>query len=67
LRQGDEYGVTVVPIPGSAKRDHALENLKAAPLDLSKDDMQVLNGLAAQVVGARAPESYLKNTFEAQT
>jgi aryl-alcohol dehydrogenase-like predicted oxidoreductase len=66
LRQGDEYGVTVVPIPGSAKREHVLDNLKAAQLELSKEDMQVLNGLAAQVVGARAPESYLKNTFEAQ-
>jgi len=66
LRKAAEYGVTLVPIPGSSNKQHAVDNLKAVDLDLSPKDMEFLDSLSSSVSGARAPDSYLKNTFEAQ-
>jgi diketogulonate reductase-like aldo/keto reductase len=59
-------GVNVVPIPGSTKLPHALENLEAVKVKMEKDDSVVLEDLAAQVAGARANDEYLQMTHETQ-
>jgi aryl-alcohol dehydrogenase-like predicted oxidoreductase len=66
LYKANEMGVNVVPIPGSTKLLHALGNLQAVKVKVEKDDMVVLEELAARVAGARANDAYLQMTHETQ-
>jgi aryl-alcohol dehydrogenase-like predicted oxidoreductase len=46
-------GTDIVPIPGTTRRSHLDQNLDAADLRLSDQDLVVLGGLAALVAGNR--------------
>jgi aryl-alcohol dehydrogenase-like predicted oxidoreductase len=56
IAQGKRHGVEVVPIPGAKSRDHLVENVKAARLELGPDDLEALARAAppAAVAGARS-------------
>ncbi|WP_261557830.1 aldo/keto reductase [Frankia tisae] len=51
--QAGRLGVPVVPIPGTKRRRWLEQNAGAPDLTLDADDLAVLDGLDAQVVGAR--------------
>lgn len=54
----------IVPIPGTTKLNRLEENVGAASIELSQQDLIEINGLASQipVMGARYPEAILKMT-----
>ncbi|MNN73271.1 putative oxidoreductase [compost metagenome] len=54
----------IVPIPGTTKQHRLEENLGAVELQLTSDDLRVINEQMAQiqVQGERLPESALKMT-----
>jgi len=56
LAQGERAGVTIVPIPGAKSRKHLEENVRAAELQLSDDDLKEIDRLAAP--GAAAGTRY---------
>src|SRR3954468_20471199 len=56
LAQGERAGVTIVPIPGAKSRKHLEENVRAAELQLSDDDLNEIDHLAAP--GAAAGTRY---------
>jgi hypothetical protein len=58
--------VKVLPIPGSTKAPHAVENLSAKDVKLTAKDLAALEALASDVVGARGNEMYLNGTYEGQ-
>ena len=57
LHQGDE----VIPIPGMARRTHLAENVAAVDIDLSTEELSLLNEIFAldAVAGTRYPEVQL--------
>jgi aryl-alcohol dehydrogenase-like predicted oxidoreductase len=56
IAQGARAGVTIVPIPGAKSRKHLEENLRAADVALSADDLDEIDRLAAP--GAAAGTRY---------
>merc|ERR1712136_551031 len=46
-------GVQCLPIPGSRRLSHALENISASKLELTSEDMQLLEDIGAMVAGER--------------
>lgn len=54
--QTDQWGLPVVPIPGTRKAHRLVENVAAADLALSRDDRDLLDGIAAEVTGTRYPD-----------
>lgn len=56
LRQGQQYGATVIPIPGTKNRHRLEENAQALGLTLTDEDLAVLEPIADHVVGDRIPE-----------
>ena len=56
LAQGERAGVTIVPIPGAKSRKHLEENVRAAELQLSENDLKEIGRLAAP--GAAAGTRY---------
>jgi len=67
FHKAQELGVSVVPIPGSTKLQHATSNLEATKIAVSDNDCRELEKLADQVAGARATESYVSIGIEAQS
>uniref|UniRef100_A0A7R9W3I1 NADP-dependent oxidoreductase domain-containing protein n=1 Tax=Pseudictyota dubia TaxID=2749911 RepID=A0A7R9W3I1_9STRA len=69
FQKATEFGVSVVPIPGTTKPERATGNAKATDVKISADDMKVLDAMASQVVGARYQEGFMGNgmTIESQT
>ncbi|MEV1005789.1 aldo/keto reductase [Streptomyces sp. NPDC049881] len=55
LRQGERFGVPVVPIPGSRRAARLEENAGASGLRLTDADLAALEPLAGQVAGANRP------------
>jgi aryl-alcohol dehydrogenase-like predicted oxidoreductase len=53
LRQQDRLGLPVVPIPGTKRVRWLEENVAAADVELTDEDLEVLDPLGDQVVGAR--------------
>jgi aryl-alcohol dehydrogenase-like predicted oxidoreductase len=53
-------GRDMVPIPGTKRRTYLDENLGAADIKLSAQDLTELNGLAAMTVGERYPPAMAK-------
>jgi aryl-alcohol dehydrogenase-like predicted oxidoreductase len=51
--QADRLGVAVVPIPGTKRVKWLEQNVAALDIELSTDELAVLDPLAQQVVGAR--------------
>ena len=56
LAQGERAGATIVPIPGAKSRKHLEENVRAAEVQLSDDDLKEIDRLAAP--GAAAGTRY---------
>jgi aryl-alcohol dehydrogenase-like predicted oxidoreductase len=56
LAQRERAGVTIVPIPGAKSRKHLEENVRAAELQLSENDLKEMGRLAAP--GAAAGTRY---------
>jgi aryl-alcohol dehydrogenase-like predicted oxidoreductase len=56
LAQRERAGVTIVPIPGAKSRKHLEENVRAAELQLSENDLKEIGRLAAP--GAAAGTRY---------
>jgi aryl-alcohol dehydrogenase-like predicted oxidoreductase len=54
-QQTGVWSVSVVPIPGTKRRERLRENIGAVDLTLTQREMDTLNGIAAQVTGARYP------------
>jgi aryl-alcohol dehydrogenase-like predicted oxidoreductase len=54
----------IVPIPGTTKRHRLEENVGAAPIELTPDDLRRIDEAAAQItaVGARYPEHLMRMT-----
>ena len=57
IAQGARMGATIVPIPGAKSRKHLEENLRAADITLSADDLDEIDRLAAPgtAAGTRYP------------
>jgi aryl-alcohol dehydrogenase-like predicted oxidoreductase len=51
--QADRLGVPIVPIPGTKRVTYLEQNVAALDVTLTPDDLDRLNPLADQVVGAR--------------
>ncbi|MBV6695970.1 aldo/keto reductase [Kitasatospora aureofaciens] len=49
------HGLTVVPIPGTRKRSRLAENTAAATLELTAEELALLEPVAGQVAGDRYP------------
>jgi aryl-alcohol dehydrogenase-like predicted oxidoreductase len=47
------WGTSVVPIPGTKRRERLTENVAAVDLTLSQDELAALDAIAGQVAGAR--------------
>lgn len=62
LAQGPRNGVGIVPIPGAKSRRHLEENLKAAAIDLSDEDLARIERVAppTAVAGTRYPAGQMK-------
>lgn len=54
----------IVPIPGTTKRPRLAENLGAAAIDLSPDDLAAIEAVASKITiqGARLPDAYMAQT-----
>lgn len=52
VHKGEEYGLTVVPIPGAKRSDVAEENIGAADLRLTGAEIAELDTLGARVAGS---------------
>jgi aryl-alcohol dehydrogenase-like predicted oxidoreductase len=53
LGQSERLGIPVVPIPGTKRVRWLEENVAAADVELTQEDLAVLDPLGDQVVGAR--------------
>ncbi|MFF3762738.1 aldo/keto reductase [Streptomyces sp. NPDC001922] len=51
-----EHGLPVVPIPGTRKRTRVEENTAATRLDLTADELALLDPIAGRVAGTRYPD-----------
>ncbi|MEV0296757.1 aldo/keto reductase [Nocardia sp. NPDC050710] len=51
--QADAHGLAVVPIPGTRSRTRLAENVSAATLALTADELAVLEPIAGKVAGTR--------------
>ena len=62
MAQGPRNGVGIVPIPGVKSRKHLEENLKAATIKLTDDDLARIEGVAppTAVAGTRYPAGQMK-------
>jgi aryl-alcohol dehydrogenase-like predicted oxidoreductase len=56
LAQSKRHGLPVVPIPGTRRPERIDENLAALSLELSDAQLDVLDGAASAVVGARSAD-----------
>jgi aryl-alcohol dehydrogenase-like predicted oxidoreductase len=61
LQKGAEFGVSVIPIPGTTKSDRAIGNIQSVDVTLSVEQMQILDGMAKDVVGDRYTEAFMQN------
>ncbi|MFD7920492.1 aldo/keto reductase [Streptomyces sp. NPDC059740] len=52
-QQAQVHGLTVVPIPGTRRRTRVAENVGAVSLELSKEELDLLEPIAAKVAGDR--------------
>jgi aryl-alcohol dehydrogenase-like predicted oxidoreductase len=66
LHQAAKFGVALLPIPGSTKAAHAAENLAASAIELTDEDADALEDLAARVAGERGAAWYMASVHEAQ-
>lgn len=60
LAQGED----VIPIPGTKHEKYLIENVEAANVKITEDEMKELNKLSDLVKGARYPEEVMKTTLQ---
>ena len=58
-------GIDVFPIPGTTKIKHLEENIAAAEIQLSKEELAKISEAAAKIKGERGNEEYMKRSFKA--
>jgi aryl-alcohol dehydrogenase-like predicted oxidoreductase len=51
----------VVPIPGTRRRTYLEENVAAATIQLSEEDIAAIESTAGDVAGDRYPEAMARN------
>jgi aryl-alcohol dehydrogenase-like predicted oxidoreductase len=56
LAQGTRLGLPVVPIPGTRKPERIDENIGALSLELTDNQLDVLDAAADAVVGSRSAD-----------
>jgi len=54
-------GTDIVPIPGTKHIKYLEQKVKALDVGLTADDISILEGLAANIMGTRYGESQLRN------
>ena len=52
-KQGEHYGLPVVPIPGTSKIERVQENAGSLAVDLTDEEMQRLDEVSKNVQGER--------------
>lgn len=57
-------GKDMIPIPGTKREKYLLENIGAANVEISEDEMTELNKLSDLVAGERYPEEGMKLTLQ---
>eukprot|EP00658_Telonema_sp_P-2_P040231 TRINITY_DN2877_c0_g1_i12.p1 TRINITY_DN2877_c0_g1~~TRINITY_DN2877_c0_g1_i12.p1 ORF type:complete len:696 (-),score=147.53 TRINITY_DN2877_c0_g1_i12:279-2366(-) len=67
LQRASDMGVECIPIPGTKRLPHALDNMASAQLRLASGDMESLEQIALLVAGAREGDGYLAGAFEGGT
>lgn len=60
LAQGED----IIPIPGTKREKYLLENVEAANVQITEDEMSELNKLSDIVVGSRYPEEAMGLTLQ---
>ena len=58
-------GKDVFPIPGTTKIKHLEENIAAANVRLTNEDLLQIGEAAAKIKGERGNEEYMKRSFQA--
>lgn len=66
VQKARDLNVSVLPIPGTAKLPHALDNLASMKVSLTPDDMKLLEEIARQTAGDRESEGYMSMRIEGQ-
>lgn len=67
LQKSVDLGVSCMPIPGTNKLPHALDNLASTKVKLAPKDMTLLEDIASMTAGARENDGYLKTALEGVT
>ena len=57
-------GYDVFPIPGTTKIQHLEENIAAADVTLTKEELSKISEAAAKIKGERGNEEYMKRSFK---
>ena len=58
-------GVDVFPIPGTTRINHLEENVAAAGVQLSSEELRKIGEAAAKIKGERGNAEYMKRSFQA--
>ncbi|KAJ8599410.1 hypothetical protein CTAYLR_007977 [Chrysophaeum taylorii] len=66
FHKAKQYGVNVIPIPGTTKQKHAISNIEAAKVKIADNEMAPLEAIAERVAGERGDEDYTGYGIEAQ-
>jgi len=61
INQGND----VFPIPGTTKINHLEQNIAAADVTLTKEELSKISEAAAKIKGERGNEDYMKRSFKA--
>ena len=56
-------GCDVFPIPGTTKLSHLEDNIKAAEVNLTSDEMELIANAAAKMKGERGDERYMQMAY----
>uniref|UniRef100_A0A061SAS7 Putative aldo-keto reductase 1-like n=1 Tax=Tetraselmis sp. GSL018 TaxID=582737 RepID=A0A061SAS7_9CHLO len=59
-------GVNMIPIPGTTKVKHAMDNIASEKVSLSPEEVAKLEEIGAAVAGERATEQYTQQGIEGQ-
>ena len=56
-------GCDVFPIPGTTKLNHLEDNIKAAEVKLTSEEMELIANAAARMKGERGDERYMQMAY----
>lgn len=66
VQKAVDLGVAVLPIPGTARLQHALDNIASMRVALQPADMAFLEEIAKQTAGERESKGYINMRIEGQ-